>query len=49
MKKKIVNPVLEPLVVDQLIIIEEEYYIVQFVGIKLDKERTHTVLIDGQE
>ena len=39
---------LKPLVVDWLITIEKEYYRVKCVGTRIDKERTHTVLIDGQ-
>ena len=40
--------VLKPLVVDWLVIIKKEYYGVNCVGIRIDKERTHTLLIDSQ-
>ena len=34
-------------VVDRLIVIEKEYYRVACVGTRIDKERTHTVLMYG--
>ena len=34
-------------VVDRLIVLDKEYYRLTCVGTKIDKERTHTVLIDG--
>ena len=40
--------ILKPLVVYWLITIENEYYRVKFVGTRIVKERTHTMLIDGQ-